>query len=198
MSTILGSFFYLYLIVDIFSRKIVGHRVYEKECNVYASQLVAYACEQEGVNEGEVILHSDNGSPMKGAMLLATLQKLGIVPSFSRPCVSNDNPYSESLFKTLKYCPQYPTKPFESLEQANQWVEKFVYWYNNVHHHSGIKFVTPNQRHEGLDETILENRKRVYELAKSRHPNRWSKNIRNWNRITAVSLNPDKELKKTA
>ena len=152
----------------------------------------------------EVVLHSDNGSPMKGATMLATMQKLGVVPSFSRPSVSNDNPFSESLFKTLKYVPSYPSKPFESLEEVRRWVEIFADWYNYSHHHSGLKFVTPAQRHNGGDIAILEYRKSVYEKARKQHPERWSGEIRNWDHETVVMLNPanmqqqDNEMKKAA
>ena len=152
----------------------------------------------EGVQEGEITLHSDNGSPMKGSTMLAMLQKLGVVPSFSRPSVSNDNPYSESMFRTLKYCPLYPSKPFSSIEEAQIWMCKFVDWYNNVHQHSGINFVTPNARHQGLDKSILEKRTRVYELAQQRNPRRWSKKIRNWETVSEVYLNPKHSKKKAA
>jgi putative transposase len=126
---------------------------------------------------------------MKGATMLATLQRLGVVPSFSRPRVSDDNPYSESLFKTLKYCPKYPSKPFASIEEAGQWVTEFVDWYNNEHLHRGIQFVTPASRHAGQDGTILKKRKEVYQAAKMRNPNRWSPEIRNWDKIEKVFLN---------
>ena len=137
-------------------------------------------------------LHSDNGSPMKGATMLATLQELGVVPSFSRPSVSNDNPYSESIFRTLKYRPEYPEKPFSDLASARDWVRGFVRWYNVEHCHSGIKFVTPMQRHTGEDIEILSRRKAVYQQAKSQNPERWTGNIRNWERIEEVRLNPEK------
>jgi transposase InsO family protein len=190
-TTVAGIFFYLYLIIDIFSRKIVGFHVYEKECAAYAVQVVTAACLKEGICEGEIVLHSDNGGPMKAATMLITLQRLGVIPSFSRPSVSNDNPYSEAMFRTLKYCPQYPNKPFESLKAAIAWVEQFVDWYNNKHLHSGIKFVTPAERHNGTDKINLARRKNVYELARSRVPSRWSNKVRNWERIEVVTLNPD-------
>ena len=131
---------------------------------------------------------------MKGATMLATLQALGIMPSFSRPAVSNDNPYSESLFKTLKYRPEYPGQPFSSITEARQWVAGFADWYNHEHRHSAIQFVTPAQRHAGLDTAILVNRKGVYEAAKARHPERWSRETRNWDPVLEVYLNPDKSL----
>ena len=116
-------------------------------------------------------LHSDNGSPMKGATMLATLQEIGIAPSFSRPSVSNDNPYSESLFKTLKYSAGYP-RSFNSIEEARKWVSNFVYWYNNEHRHSGIKFVTQMQRHNSEDEVLLEKRRKTYKQAQQKNPKR--------------------------
>jgi transposase InsO family protein len=105
-----------------------------------------------------LILHSDNGSPMKGSTMLATLQHLGVMPSFSRPGVSNDNPFSESLFRTLKYRPEYPAHPFESERHAQQWVDRFVQWYNTEHLHSEIRFVSPDDRHYGRENSILNKR----------------------------------------
>ena len=126
--------------------------------------------------------------------MLVTLERLGVMPSFSRPSVSDDNPFSESLFRTLKYCPIYPTRPFADIEQARQWVHTFVNWYNNEHRHSGIKFVTPAQRHYGEDRQILENRQSVYEAAKLTRPDRWrNRSTRDWRRIEKVWLNQPKE-----
>lgn len=186
-----GLFLYLYLVMDLFSRKIVGWQIYEEESSARAADIMKDICIREGVQRDQVILHSDNGSPMKGAVLLATLQQLGIMPSFSRPAVSNDNPYSESLFRTLKYRPEYPEKPFVDITEARHWMEGFVHWYNEEHLHSMINFVTPGQRHRGEDIEILEQRKAVYLKAKSRHSNRWSGSIRNWDRINEVYLNPE-------
>lgn len=191
-STVKGSFFYLYLFMDIFSRKIVGYQVYSKESSAYAADVLEATCIEEGIEKEQLTLHSDNGSPMKGATMLATLQQLGVIPSFSRPGVSNDNPYSEALFRTLKYTPMYPSKPFESLEKARKWVDQFVDWYNKEHLHSGIKFVTPEQRHKGLDEEILRQREEVYRKAKEKNPHRWSQETRNWKKDYPVLLNPEK------
>jgi transposase InsO family protein len=130
------------MITDIYSRKIVGWEVHAKQNDDLSSNLVKRTCLLEGVTGEDIVLHSDNGSPMKGATMLVTLQHLGVIPSFSRPSVS-DNPYSESLFKTLKYCPIYPSRPFDTMDIAREWVLTFVRWYNHHHHHSGIKFVTP-------------------------------------------------------
>ena len=178
---------------DIFSRKIVGWEVHEDEQSAHASVLIRKTCLAEGIREAGLVLHSDNGGPMKGATMLATLQRLGVVPSFSRPSVSDDNPYSESLFRTLKYTPAYPSKPFASLSAAREWVHRFVQWYNEEHRHSSIRYVTPGQRHRGEDVAILAARKRLYEAAKQARPERWSGDTRNWTPINEVWLNPPQE-----
>jgi putative transposase len=184
-----GMFYYLYMFMDIYSRKIVGFKVHDCESMNHSADLIEEICILEKVLKNQLVLHSDNGGAMKGATMLATLQKLGVIPSFSRPRVSDDNPFSESLFKTLKYCPEYPSGAFTSIGEATKWVERFVDWYNNKHLHSGIKFVTPSSRHDGEDAAILERRKQVYVEAKLKNPNRWSKDIRNWNKIKKVYLN---------
>ena len=191
-SPIKGAYFYLYLVIDLYSRKIVGWCVEERENSDYAAKLIREIAAREGLLPDQLRLHSDNGTPMKGATLLATLQTLGIIPSFSRPSVSNDNPYSESLFKTLKYRPEYPIPPFADLEAARRWVADFVHWYNHHHRHSAIRFVTPAQRHDRLDQAILAQREATYAQAKARHPLRWSGQTRNWTPIASVWLNPDK------
>jgi len=195
-TTVKGVFFYLYLIMDVFSRKIVGWEVYETESAEQASRLFRKTCLREGIAGKDLALHSDNGSPMKGATMLATLEKLGVMPSFSRPSVSNDNPYSEALFKTLKYHPGFPDKPFDRLENARIWVAGFQQWYNEVHRHSALKFVTPGQRHRGEDIAILEERQRLYEAAKAKQPERWSRKTRDWTPVGTVYLNPGKPVKK--
>lgn len=188
-----GLFFYLYMIVDIYSREIVGWEVYERESSENAAQLVHKAVLAEGCITQPLVLHSDNGSPQKGSTLRAKLEKLGIVASYSRPRVSNDNPYSESLFRTCKYRPDYPHKGFASIEAAREWVLHFVHWYNNEHRHSGIRYVTPAERHSGNDTQILEKRKAVYEAARQKHPERWTGSTRNWSPITTVWLNPEND-----
>lgn len=140
-----GLFLYLYLVMDIYSRKIVGWQVYHDESSALAADLMIDICRRENIAKNQVTLHSDNGSPMKGATMLSTLQTLGVMPSFSRPSVSNDNPYSESLFRTLKYRPEYPSEAFKNIVDARTWITHFVDWYNNEHLHSAIKFVTPAQ-----------------------------------------------------
>lgn len=197
-AAIKGTYYYLYLPMDVFSRMIVHWEIHKCENAELASAMIEKACNINQIGKGKIVLHSDNGGPMKGATMLATLQRLGVAPSFSRPSVSNDNPYSESLFKTLKYCPSFPERGFSSLDEARKWVEKFVNWYNNIHLHSGINFVTPASKHCGDDEKVLINRHSVYELAKAKNPNRWSKGTRNWSKIEKVELNPRKMKEKLA
>lgn len=188
LSNIKGKYYYLYMIEDVWSRAIVGWEIHENESSELASVLMDRLAVEKNI-EG-IRLHSDNGPPMKGATMLATLERLGVVPSFSRPRVSNDNPYSESLFKTLKYIVGYP-KSFSTIENARKWVQGFVDWYNNEHRHSGIKYVTPMQRHSGEDKIILEKRKQTYKKAKANNPGRWSGKTRDWDWIETVKLNPE-------
>lgn len=190
---VLGLYYRLYLIIDLFSRKVVGWEVWETEIAHYAETLIKKAVINEKIQGRPLVLHSDNGSPMKAATFQATLEALGIVKSFSRPRVSNDNPYSESIFRTIKYRPEYPEKGFESIEDARDWVARLVRWYNYDHQHSGINFVTPHQCHTGVYINILEQRKQVYKQARLKHPERWSKSTRDWSPHESVALNPVKE-----
>jgi len=194
-SFVKGQFYYLYLFEDLFSRKIVGYEVYEQESGELAAQLLQriVISEQCINNPVAVVLHSDNGAPMKSQTFKAKMEEMGIDSSYSRPRVSNDNPFSESLFRTLKYCPMWPSNGFKSLVEARLWVKKFVNWYNNMHRHSQIGFVTPAQKHRGEDVLLMVNRRDIYEAAKLRNPSRWSGNIRNWKAITEVTLNPEKQ-----
>jgi putative transposase len=189
-----GSYLYLYLVVDVFSRRIMGWDVATEESMERAAALIQRACMVNAVDAKGLILHSDNGGPMKGSTMLATLQWLGIVPSFSRPSVSDDNAFSEALFRTLKYRPSYPRKGFDSMATATAWVEQFITWYNGEHRHSGIKFVTPDQRHSGEERPILEAREAVYERARAARPERWSRATRNWSPAGPVRLNPPTRL----
>ena len=191
-TTVKGMYFYLYLIMDLFSRKIVGWEVFAEESAEHAATVFRKAYLREGVAGHSLRLHSDNGSPMKGATMLATLQRLGVVPSFSRPSVSNDNPYSEALFKTMKYRPGFPDKPFDNLDQARHWVGGFEQWYNEQHRHSALNFITPGQRHRGEDHEILRRRTALYAAAKNSHPERWSAEHRTWTRPEVVTLNLQK------
>lgn len=188
-----GIYYKLYMIMDIFSRKIVGYEVWEEENAIHSQTLIKRTLLKESICGKPLVLHSDNGGPMKASSFLGTLEKLGVQSSFSRPRVSNDNPYSESLFKTLKYIPKYPTSGFESLDHAREWTSKFVHWYNEVHLHSGINYVTPGSRHRGEDIEILKKRKEVYARARLKHPERWSGDTKNWKYQATVALNPTDE-----
>ena len=195
LSSVKGKYYYLYMVEDIFSRMIVGFCVEEKESSGISSSLIEGCCIDQRIARNQISLHSDNGSAMKGATMLSTLQRLGVVPSFSRPRVSDDNPYSESLFKTLKYCPQYPSKPFSTQHEAYAWVANFTTWYNTKHLHSEIRFVAPWSRHYGHEKEILSKRDIIYKKAKEMTPLRWTKKTRNWTPVGEVTLNPGKEKK---
>ena len=189
-TTVRGRFLKLYVIIDVWSRLIVGAEVHEHEDDAIAAKLVERCCLEQGVAADELVLHADNGGAMKGNTMLAKLQQLGVMPSFSRPSVSDDNPFAESVMRTIKYCPAYPEQPFTDLAAAREWVASFVAWYNGAHLHSGIGFVTPAQRHHGEDVAILAHRHSVYTAARERHPERWTGNTRNWARPETVILNP--------
>jgi putative transposase len=188
-----GLFYYLYLILDIYSRKIVGWEVYEREASEHASAVVRRAVLSEHCLGQPLVLHADNGSPQKGSMLLATLEALGVQPSYSRPRVSDDNPFSEAIFRTCKYRPEYPHQGFDSISDARDWVLRFVHWYNHQHLHSGIGYVTPAQRHLGHDKALLHKRRIVYAQARAKHPERWRGSLRSWQHAGAVWLNPESE-----
>ncbi len=192
-SAVRGAFFYLYLVLDVFSRKIVGWTVEPDESMTTSAALLERTCCGESVRPGCLVLHADNGGPMKGSTMLSTLQRLGVVASFSRPHVSDDNPYSEALFRTLKYRPGYPRRPFASLDAARAWVEGFVRWYNTEHLHSSLRFVTPVDRHERRDPALLAGRHALYQAARRKTPRRWTRGTRNWTPVGPVTLNPHPE-----
>ena len=160
-----GQHYYLYMIVDIFSRKIVGAEVFDQELGELAADVLQRAVWSEKC----------------------------VASSYSRPRVSNDNPYSESLFRTTKYHHSWPKDGFKNIAEAREWVNNFTYWYNNIHKHSGIKYVTPEQRHNGLDGELLQKRRETYMAAQQKNPNRWRNDIRNWDYIDEVSLNPERK-----
>jgi len=194
-SSVLGKFFYLYLIVDIYSRKIITWEIENYESAEISSMMMRRAYRLEGVKKQQLAVHADNGGPMKASTMLATLRRLGVLPSFSRPSVSDDNAFSESLFKTLKYRPSYPRGPFKNIDEAKAWVADFVKWYNTEHLHSSIGFVTPESRHKGEDTAILAKRRAVYLEAYLKTPGRWiGKTPRFWDAVPFVTLNPIKEL----
>lgn len=192
---IVGRWFYLYLILDVYSRKIVGFEVHDSDDANHAAHLVKRTALAEGIHAmtAKPVLHGDNGSTLKATTVLAMLNWLGVKPSYSRPRVSDDNAYIESLFRTAKYRPEFPDKGFVNLDEARAWASRFVHWYNHDHRHSGIRYVSPAQRHAGEDVAILAARHEVYLVARERNPRRWSGATRNWEPIGAVTLNPERD-----
>lgn len=194
-SRITGMWFYLYLILDVYSRKIVGFEVHETDSSDHAVELLRRTALAEGIHalEEKPVLHGDNGATVKGTSVLAMLHWLRIKPSYSRPRVSDDNAFVEALFRTAKYRPQFPSGGFADLQDARRWASEFVHWYNHDHLHSGIRYVSPAERHAGYDREILAQRHALYMRARAAHPRRWSRRTRNWQPITAVTLNPERE-----
>ena len=192
---VMGRWFYLYLILDLYSRKIVGWEVHDTDHAEHAAHLVRRTALTEGIAAMPVkpVLHGDNGSTLKATTVLAMLNWLGVKPSYSRPRVSDDNAYAEALFRTAKYRPEFPAQGFVDLDQARVWAVGFVHWYNFEHRHSGIRYVSPAQRHTGDDHAILADRHALYIKARERNPARWSGNTRNWSPIGAVTLNPERD-----
>lgn len=193
-SPVRGQFFYLYMLEDLYSRKIIGHEVHEQESGENAAMLLEQTLIREKCLHSGVVLHSDNGAPMKSQTMRTKAYELGVTTSYSRPRVSNDNPFAESLFRTCKYRPDWPSAGFKNIDEARAWVLKFTRWYNYEHKHSKLRFVTPEQRHKGQDKAILAKRKEGIEEAKAAHPNRWGKrNVRNCTPVGPTTLNPEKE-----
>ena len=190
-----GRWFYFYLILDLYSRKIVGFEVHDTDSAEHAAHLARRTALAEGVHAKPVrpVLHGDNGATLKATTVLAMLHWLGIEPSYSRPRVSDDNAFAEALFRTAKYRPAFPLKGFADLDAARQWAVRFVHWYNHEHCHSGIRYVTPAQRHAGQDGPVLAARHTVYQDARQRNPQRWSGSTRNWTPIGVVTLNPERD-----
>ena len=194
-SVVMGRWFHLYLILDLYSRKIVGAEVHDSDDSVHAAHLVRRTALAESIAtlDSKPVLHGDNGSTLKATTVLAMLHWLGVKPSYSRPRVSDDNAYAESLFRTAKYRPEFPAKGFASLNDARTWAAEFVRWYNVDHRHSGIRYVSPQQRHAGQDKAILAARHALYAQAKQRNPARWSGTTRDWSHIGVVTLNPERD-----
>jgi transposase InsO family protein len=188
-----GRWFYLYLILDLYSRKIVGFTVHDTDSADHAAHLARRTALTEGVHgtDAKPVLHGDNGATMKATTVLAMLHWLGIATSWSRPRVSDDNAFVEALFRTAKYRPEFPVKGFADLDAAQRWANGFVCWYNHAHRHSAIRFVTPAERHEGRDQAILAGRHDLYQRARASNPARWSRHTRNWTAIGPVTLNPE-------
>jgi transposase InsO family protein len=192
---VMGRWFHLHLILDLYSRKIVGAEVQDSGGADHAVHLVRRTALAESIATLKVkpVLHGDNGSTLKATTVLAMLQLLGVKPSYSRPRVSDDNAYAESLFRTAKYRPEFPAKGFACLGDARSWAAEFVRWYNVDHRHSGIHYVSPQQRHAGEDKAILAARHALYASAKQRNPARWSGHTRDWSHIGVETLNPERD-----
>lgn len=186
-SLVAGIYFYAYIVLDVFSRKIVGWEISDRESETVSSAMFCRLAREMDLKN--LSLHSDRGNPMKGATMLMTLYRLGVVPSFSRPRVSDDNPYSEALFRTVKYHRTYPGA-FETPEKAREWFAGFIHWYNTEHLHSGIGYVTPEARHAGMAEEIYDKRNETYAKAFALHPERWSRKPKIWKGPQVVILNP--------
>jgi len=194
-ASVVGQWFYLYLVMDLYSRKIVSFEVHDSDSSDYAVDLLRRTALAEGVHSltQKPVLHGDNGSTLKATTVLAMLHWLGIRPSYSRPRVSDDNAFVEALFRTAKYRPQFPVNGFANLEAARTWAHDFVGWYNHDHRHSGIRYVSPAQRHAGEDRGILTARHVLYTQARETHPRRWTQHTRNWSPIDVVTLNPERD-----
>ena len=169
-----GVKYYLYTIIDIYSRKVVGWSIHESESEAHARRLITEACRRHGVARDQLVIHADRGSPMIAGTVAELLNELGVAKSHSRPRVSNDNPFIESHFKTLKYRPDYPTR-FDSIRAARTWCRKFVHWYNEVHYHSGIGYLRPADLHDGNHTIIVEHRQATLDAAAAAHPERFTK-----------------------
>jgi putative transposase len=166
------TYFYLYVILDIFSRYVVGWMIAHREQAALAKRLIHDSCTKQNIEPGQLTVHADRGSSMKSKAVAHLLGDLGVTKTHSRPHVSNDNPYSEAQFKTLKYCPQFPER-FGSIQDARFFCQSFFNWYNKEHRHSGIALMTPEQVHYGMDKVIYQHRASVLEGAFKRNPNRF-------------------------
>jgi hypothetical protein len=168
-----GVWYHLYVVLDIFSRKIVGWLLDRREEAALAEALIAESCHREGIQANQLTLHADRGAPMTSKTLAELLLDLGVAQSHSRPSISDDNPYSEAQFKTMKYGPSYPER-FASLEAARAWMRWFVDWYNQEHKHSGIALLSPDIVHSGQAPAVIAKRQTTLDLAYERHPERFA------------------------
>ena len=171
-----GVYYYLYVMIDIYSRYVVGWLIAEIESAELAEQLIGATCAKQDVQRAQLTLHADNGSPMIAKTVAILLADLGVAKSHSRPHVSNDNPYSEAQFKTLKYRPDYPDR-FGSVADARGWARNFFAWYNDQHHHSGLGLLTPAVAHTGRAETVRQKRQTVLRQAYQVHPERFPQGL---------------------
>jgi len=170
------TYYYLYVILDIFSRYVVGWMVAHREQSSLARKLIEQSCEKQGIQQNQLIIHADRGPSMTSKPVALLLADLGVTKSHSRPYTSNDNPYSESQFKTMKYRPEFPER-FGAIEDARFFCQGFFPWYNTGHYHSGIGFLTPEDVHYGRAEQIIKEREKVLKIAFEKHPNRFKGKI---------------------
>jgi putative transposase len=184
------TYFHLYVIFDIFSRNVVGWMVAGRETAELAKRLIAATCEKQGIAAGTLTIHADRGTSMTSKPVALMLADLGVTKTHSRPHVSDDNPYSESQFKTLKYRPEFPDR-FGSIEDARAFCQRFFPWYNHEHHHSGIALLTPDMLHYGMASQVIEQRQNVLDLAYARNPERFVRiRPKHPPQPTAVWINP--------
>jgi putative transposase len=166
------AYYYLYTILDVFSRYVVGWMIAERESATLAQQLIQETCRKQEIQPEQLTVHADRGSSMRSKTVALLLADLGVTKTHSRPYVSNDNPYSESQFKTMKYRPTYPER-FGSIQDARAWARSFFHWYNHEHHHSALGLMTPLVVHCGQAETVREQRQQILEAAYAAHPERF-------------------------
>ncbi len=184
------TYFHLYVILDIFSRYVVGWMVAPRESAELAKRLIADTCRKQGIATGQLTIHADRGTSMTSKPVALLMADLGVTKTHSRPHVSDDNPYSESQFKTLKYRPEFPDR-FGSIEDARAFCRQFFPWYNQEHHHSGIALLTPQMLHYGLAEQVIEQRQQVLDQAYARNPERFVRSgPKHQPQPTAVWINP--------
>lgn len=189
-------YYHLYVILDIFSRYVVGWMIADRECQHLAKTLIEKTTLKYGIQPGQLTIHSDNGPSMTSQTVSQLLDKIGVLKTHNRPYTSNDNPFSESHFKTLKYCPTFPER-FESIQQAEKFCRKFFNWYNNEHYHSGILFLKPTTVHFGQADEILKKRHHVLLQAYEKNPARFNKKTPLLKKLKPVYINPPKtELEK--
>lgn len=191
------EYYHLYVIIDIFSRYVVGWMIADRECQHLARQLIQKSALKQNIQPGQLTIHSDNGPSMTSQTVSQLLEKIGILKTHNRPYTSNDNPFSESHFKTLKYCPEFPDR-FDSIQQAEKFCAEFFRWYNNIHYHSGILFLKPVSAHFGGSDEILKKRHQILLEVYKKNPARFNGKIPKLKKLKPVYINPPKsEVEKT-
>ncbi|MEO8964323.1 MAG: IS3 family transposase [Gammaproteobacteria bacterium] len=184
-------YFHLYVILDIYSRYVVGWMIADRECQYLAKSLIEITTKKYGIMPNQLTIHSDNGPSMTSHTVSQLLEKIGVLKTHNRPYTSNDNPFSESHFKTLKYRPEFPNR-FESIEQAEKFCQNFFHWYNSMHYHSGILFLRPSTVHFGLADYTLQDRHRVLMDSYEKNPARFNHKIPVLKKLRPVYINPPK------